>query len=56
MTYGRELMSFIIKHNVNDDVLVLVATFAREEESANNEVFPSDIEERPSMCVETFGS
>ena len=54
MTYGRKLISFIIRHNVNDDVLV--AIFAGEEESANNEVFPSDIEVCPSMCVETFGS
>ena len=56
MTYGRELISFIIKHNVNDDVLVLVATFAGEGESVNIEAFPSDIEMCPSMCVETFGS
>ena len=56
MTYERELMSLVIKHNANDGVLVLVATFAGEEESVNNEVFPSDIEMCPSMCVETFGS
>ena len=56
MTYGRELISFIFKHDIKDDVLPLVATFAGEEESVNNEVFPSVIEVCPTMCVETFGS
>jgi hypothetical protein len=40
MTYGQNLISFMVKHNINDAVLVLVVKFAGEEEPVSGEVFP----------------
>ena len=37
VTYGGEFISFIVNHNVNDVVLVLVVTFAGIEEPVNRE-------------------
>ena len=48
VTYGRELISFLVNHNVNDGVLVLVVTFAGVEEPVNREGCTSDIEACPS--------
>ena len=42
VTYRRELISFIVNHNVNDVVLVLVVTFAGVEEPVNRDCFTSD--------------
>ena len=55
VTYGRELISFIVNQNVNDDVLVLVVTFAGVEEPVNREGFKSDSSSR-KVCVKTLGS
>ena len=41
VTYGRELISFIVNLNVNDVVLVLVVTFAGVE-PVNRDCFTSD--------------
>ena len=54
VTYGRELISFIVNHNINGDVLVLVVTFAGVEEPVNREGFTSVIEGCPSRCVQTL--
>ena len=43
MTFGVELISFIVNHTANDDVPVLVVTFTRVEEPSNREDFTSDI-------------
>ena len=42
VTYRRELISFIVNHDVNDVVLVLVVTFAGVEEPVNRDCFTSD--------------
>ena len=55
VTYGRESISFIVNQNVNDDVLVLVVTFAGVEEPINREGFKSDSSSR-KVCVKTLGS
>ena len=52
MTYRQELISLIVNHNVYDDILVLVVTFAGVEEPVNIE---ADIESCPSRCVQTLG-
>jgi hypothetical protein len=55
MTYGRiYLISFIVDHNVYDDVLVLVVIFKGVEESSIREASTSDIEACPSSCVQTL--
>ena len=51
----RELISFIVNHNVNDGVLVLVVTFAGVEEAVDREGCTPDIEGCPSRCVKTLG-
>ena len=53
VTYVRWLVHFFVNHNLNDDVLVLVVTFTRVEESVNREG-SSDIEVYPSRCVQQF--
>ena len=55
VTYMRELISFIVNHNVNDGVLVLVVTFAGVEEAVDREGCTPDIEGCPSRCVKTLG-
>ena len=42
VTYGRNLVFFIVNHNVNNVVLVLVVTFAGIEESVNRDCFTSE--------------
>ena len=43
--YGGELICFIVSHNVNDDVLmVLVIKFEGVEEPVDREGFRSDVE------------
>ena len=53
VTYRLALISFIVNHNVNDSVLVLV-TFARVEEPVDREGCTSDIEGCTSMWVQTL--
>jgi hypothetical protein len=48
-------MSFVINHNVNDNVLVLVVTFAGVEEPVNTGGCTSDIEACPSKGVQILG-
>jgi hypothetical protein len=53
MTYRRELISFIVNHNDNDDLdaLVLVGTFAGVEEPSDGDDSTSDTEASSSRCV-----
>ena len=53
VTYRRELISFIVNHNVNDGLLVLV-TFARVEEPVDREGCTSDIEGCASMWTQSL--
>ena len=53
MTYRRELISFIVNHNVNDGLLVLV-TFARVEEPVDREGCTSDKEGCASMWIQSL--
>ena len=42
VTYGEELVYFIVNHNVNNVVLVLVVTFAGIKDSVNRDCFTSE--------------
>jgi hypothetical protein len=55
LTYGRDLISLFVNHNVNDDILVLVVTFTGVEEPSNKEDLTSDTEASSSACVQNFG-
>ena len=49
VTYGRELISFIVNHYVNDDLLVLVVALAGIEEPVTRMGFTSDSSSR-NVC------
>jgi hypothetical protein len=54
LLYGQELISFNVKHNVNDDVLVLVVTSIGVEKASNRVGFTSDTEASSWMCAQTL--